>query len=464
MRELLFHIDPASSTPRYVQVYRHLKSAIMQGRILPDSKLPSIRNLAASLNLSRNTTQLAYEQLLAEGFIRSENKKGYYVEPLPLSHALPSGAREVRQHALKADPEDMIDFRLGAVDKNHFPLDKWRLLSNRALKDPSIYTYGDHQGDPLLRQSIADYLFRSRGVQAAAEQIIVGSSTQQLMYLLASILDKPFHSIGFEEPGYAGAKDVFRALSYTIEPVPVDHHGLHLPSLGQIKSRLLYVTPSHQFPLGMIMPIHHRLALLNWAEEKDGYIIEDDYDSEFRYKQKPIPAMFSLNNNDRVIYVGTFSKALLPSVRIGYLILPNSLLPRYAKKKTMFEPCASGIHQRTLHYFMEEGVWGAHIKKMRSIYKSKMAKIRDIVRQYAPANVQVNDTTMGMHIILTIQTAQTEDALIEKAARRRLKVYKTSLFYETPKNDGSVQLLLGFAGLTESEIERGLKKLLLDVL
>ncbi|MDR9852173.1 PLP-dependent aminotransferase family protein [Paenibacillus sp. VCA1] len=464
MRELLFHIDPESPVPRYVQVYRHLKNEIMQGRLLPDAKLPSIRNLAASLDLSRNTAQLAYEQLLAEGFIRSVNKKGYYVEPLPLNQALPPNLHQVRTQAEEEAPADLIDFRLGAVDPRHFPIEKWRLLSNRALKDPSIYTYGDRQGDPLLRQSIADYLFQSRGVQATAAQMIVGSSTQQLMYLLGAILGREFDSVGFEEPGYAGAKDVFRELSYHIEPVPVDPNGVHLPSLRQIKSRLLYVTPSHQFPLGMIMPIQHRLALLNWAEEHDGYIIEDDYDSEFRYKQKPVPAMFSLNNNERVIYVGTFSKALLPSVRIGYLILPHALLPRYENKKQLFEPCASGIHQRTLHYFMEEGYFGAHIKKMRSIYKNKMAAIKETVRKYAPPFVQVNDMTMGLHVILTIQTDQTEDELIKKAALRRLKVYKASMFYETPKNDGFVQLLLGFAGLAEEDIVRGLKMLLQEVL
>lgn len=464
MQELIFHIDPDSPVPRYVQVYRHLKNEIMQGRLLPDARLPSIRNLAASLNLSRNTTQLAYEQLLAEGYVRSENKKGYYVEPLPLSQALPPDLRQVRSQTEEEAPADRIDFRLGAVDPEHFPIEKWRLLSNRALKDSSIYTYGDRQGDLLLRQSIAAYLFQSRGVRAAPEQIIVGSSTQQLMYLLGAILGGTFDSIGFEEPGYAGAKDVFRELSYRIEPVPVGPNGVHLESLRQVGSRLLYVTPSHQFPLGMIMPIQHRLALLNWAEEKDGYLIEDDYDSEFRYKQKPIPAMFSLNDNERVIYVGTFSKALLPSVRIGYLILPNALLPHYEKKKLLFEPCASGIHQRTLHYFMEEGHFGAHIKKMRSIYKSKMAKIREAVRNYAPTFVQVNDTTMGLHVILTIQTDLTEDELIKKAADRRLKVYPASIFYEHPANEDRVQLLLGFAGLTEKEIERGLQTLLREVL
>ncbi|MDR0270443.1 PLP-dependent aminotransferase family protein [Paenibacillus sp.] len=201
------------------------------------------------------------------------------MEPLPLCQALPIGLHEVHPQAGEKAPADIIDFRLGAVDKGHFPIDRWRLLSNRVLKDSSIYTYGDHQGDYLLRESIAKYLFRSRGVKTTAEQIIVGSSTQQLMYLLGSILGHSFNSIGFEEPGYAGAKVVFRALSYTIEPIPVDHNGLHLPSLGQIKSKLLYVTPSHQFPLGMIMPVHHRLALLNWAEEIDGYIIEDDYEA-----------------------------------------------------------------------------------------------------------------------------------------------------------------------------------------
>ncbi|MEH6943129.1 PLP-dependent aminotransferase family protein [Bacillus sp. JJ722] len=461
INELLFHIDKNSPIPRYVQVYKKIKKEIMEGKIPPNSKLPSIRNLADALNLSRNTTQLAYEQLLAEGFVRSESKRGYFVERLPIDNYSTSSIKVNFQQTVKSPSKDMIDFRLGAVDEEHFPLDRWRILSNRILKDSSIYTYGDHQGDPLLRESIAKYLYQSRGVNASADQIIVGSNTQQLLFLLCLLLKNQFHSIAFEEPGYQGAKEVFRQLGFDIESIPVNCDGLQLQTLEKANSKLVYVTPSHQFPLGMIMPIHNRLALLNWAEKQDGYIIEDDYDSEFRYKQKPIPAMFSLNNNERVIYIGSFSKALLPSIRIGYLVLPNSLLKNYKKIKLLFEQSASNIHQRTLHYFIEEGAWGVHINKMRSIYKKKMIKIKEVMQQYTPPSIKLSDTTLGMHIILKIHTSKTEDELIELAAQHHIKVYKTSIYYETPNvNTGFVQLMLGFAGLTEFEIEKGLKTLM----
>lgn len=458
MKELLFTVKRNHQIPMYQQVYLYIKSQIETGQLQANTKLPSVRQLAQLLGVSRNTTQIAYEQLLAEGYIRSELKKGYYVQAA-ISVYFP---KEEKFRPLKEEQQIsqqiITDFRPGMIDSEHFPLAKWRALSNKVLKEDIVYQYGEQQGDPLLRESLVDYLFQSRGVQTTHDNIVIGSSTQQLLLLLSVLLKKEYAQIAVEDPGYNGAREIFSLQSYGVIPIPVLENGLDIAKLNECNARLAYVTPSHQFPLGMTMPVHQRYQLIEWATKQDGYIIEDDYDSEYRYKQRPIPSLHSLTNCEKVIYISTFSKALLPSVRISYMVLPNKLAKAYSKHAEVLEQTASSLHQRTLHYFMEEGHWYPHLRKMRMVYKRKMQVLTDAVQTHLQDVVTVIGGTSGLYIVLEVSTERSEEWLIQEAAKNDVKVYPCSPYFveSTPVKP---HIQLGFAGLEEWQIKQGIEML-----
>ena len=434
---------------KYKQIYEQFKLLIEKGQLVQNEAIPSIRQLADTLGVSRNTTLTAYEQLVAEGYIRGEPKKGYFVnsyEPVYL-HSTAS-----RSERLSKSPSDIrIDFRAGAVDADHFPLKVWRKYANQELKKDSAYVYGNLQGEFELRQQIAQYLLQSRGVKADVEEIVIGSGTQQLLLYLTLLLKGRFDSIYLENPGYDGARAVFSMQHFHIHPLPVNAYGFHLNELTD-EARLVYVTPSHQFPYGVSMPIQQRLGLIKWAAD-DGYIIEDDYDSEFRYIQKPFPALASLNR-DRVIYMGTFSKALLPSIRLSYMVLPKPLLDEYQQKYSSMEQTASSLHQLTLAQFMKMGEWDKHIRKMRLVYKRKMAFLVKKLHLHFGSKITIVGEQAGLYILIRIHTAQDEKWLINQAIRQGVKVYPTSPYFFSPS--GELLLQLGFSKLTHEEIEEGI--------
>ncbi|MBE1556743.1 PLP-dependent aminotransferase family protein [Sporosarcina limicola] len=458
MKELVFTIIRNSTLPVYQQVYRYIKNQIVSGKIVKDSKLPSIRQLAATLQVSRNTSQLAYEQLQAEGYIRSEPKKGYYVQAsISELHHSYEPIRHTKASS-KSIVQPVIDFRAGAVDGTHFPLAKWRSLSNKVLNDNLIYQYGENQGDLLLRESLATYLFQSRGVRTTSEQIVIGSSTQQLLIILSILLNEEYNQIAVEDPGYNGARELFSLQSYSVVPIPVTEDGIDITHLDTCNARLVYVTPSHQFPLGMTMPINERYNLIAWAKKVNGYIIEDDYDSEFRYKQQPIPSLQSLTNSDHIIYMSTFSKALLPSIRLSYMVLPKKLLVSYHQIALLLEQTASTLHQRTLHQFIEEGYWHSHLRKMKALYKRKIIVLCDTLQLYFKDTVKIIGDSSGLYIVIEVKTKQSEEWLVKEALKKGVKVYPCSPFYiENIPRHPTIQL--GFAGLEEYEIREGIEKL-----
>lgn len=447
IKDFLFPFN--ENEAKYKQIYEQFKLLIEKGQLVQNEAIPSIRQLADTLGVSRNTTLTAYEQLVAEGYIRGELKKGYFVnsyEPVYL-HATSS-----RSERLSESHSDIrIDFRAGAVDADHFPLKVWRKFANQELKKDSAYVYGNLQGELELRQQIAQYLLQSRGVKADAEEIIIGSGTQQLLLYLTLLLKGKFDSIYLENPGYDGARAVFSMQHFHIHPLPVNGQGFHLDELTD-EAQLVYVTPSHQFPYGVSMPIQQRLALIKWASD-DGYIIEDDYDSEFRYIQKPFPALASLNR-DRVIYMGTFSKALLPSIRLSFMVLPRALLCEYQKKYSSMEQTASPLHQLTLAQFMKMGEWDKHIRKMRLVYKRKMTFLVNQLHMHFGAKITVIGEQAGLYILIRVHAVQDENWLIDQASRYGVKVYPTSPYFFSPSGEPLLQL--GFSKLTHEEMEEGI--------
>lgn len=451
--QLLFSFHENES--KYMQIYEHIKHLIETKVLQANDRLPSIRALADNLAVSRNTTLLAYELLVAEGYIRTEPKKGYYVndlEPVYLQQEPP-----LKPVTTVSQVTDIIDFRLGAVDEQHFPLKKWRQLSNTILKNETAYTYGENFGEPALKEQLASYLMQARGMHVSPEQIIIGSSTQQLLLQLSFVLKEDFSSIILENPGYNGVREVFALQKFQLETITTTESGLQLDELTQKKSALIYVTPSHHYPLGTSMSIQERLQLIQWAYHINSYILEDDYDSEYRYAQKTLPALASLDH-ERILYFGTFSKAFLPAVRLAYLILPAPLLARFKETFQHFEHNASLLHQLTMAEFMKTGEWERHIKRMRLVYKKKMDVLRDALLQHFGGELDIVGTKAGLYVLIRVHTTQTEMQLVKKALAQRVKVYGASpLFFETTAQ--APHLLLGFANLTEKQLVEGVKRL-----
>ncbi|KAA0781833.1 MULTISPECIES: PLP-dependent aminotransferase family protein [Bacillus cereus group] len=458
MKELIFNINRKSENPMYQQVYQYIRTQILSGKLEKGKKLPSIRQLAIQLEVSRNTTQVAYEQLQSEGYIRSENKKGFFVEAIISDETLNFQPIREPHHETKHTAMKTIDFKIGTVDQENFPLKKWRMITNKIIKDSSMFSYGEKQGDIKLRKALADYLFQSRGVNTSTEQIIIGSSTQHLLLLLSLMLKQDYNYLAVEDPGYNMARELFFLQSFIIDPIPVKERGIQVDLLLKSPSRLLYVTPTHHFPYGVTIPVNERLKLIEWAKKMEGYIIEDDYDSEFRYIHQPIPSLQSLDSNDRVVYLGTFSKALLPSVRVSYMVLPKRLINEYKKILPLLEQTSSSIHQQTLATFMDEGYWYSHLRKMKALYKRKMNLLNKKLSKHFKEYVKIKGGSSGIFVIIEVKTKMSEKMLIERAHNHGIIVYPCSKYFSEYSPEYP-HIQLGFGNLSEEEIIKGVSQL-----
>lgn len=453
MKNTIFAL--AEDSPKYKQIYEQFKRYIEQGDILPHEQLPSIRELAESLQVSRNTTLTAYEQLVAEGYIRSEGRKGYFANEL--EYELIQETKDLLNHPIREKEATplLIDFRAGAVDQSHFPLKIWRRISNQMLSLKESYKYGDRFGEPFLREQIASYLLQSRGVKTEADAIIIGSTTQQLLVNLGFILKEEFQSIIVEDPGYDGVREAFQLHQFAFETLPIYEEGADFSQLEHMTSRLIYITPSHHCPLGVSMSVQQRQRLIHWAEKRKGYLIEDDYDSEFRYTQKPFPALASMDS-ERVIYFGNFSKSFLPGIRLSYMVLPQPLLHRYKHRFRYFESTVSLFSQLTMAKFMEEGEWNRHIKRMRLVYKRKVQYIVSQLQKQFQEKISIIGEQSGLYLIIKVHMDHTEQQLIEQAAKYGVKIYPTSIYVVNNHPDNPM-IRLGFGNLTFDEIQRGVE-------
>ncbi|MFJ7406210.1 MULTISPECIES: PLP-dependent aminotransferase family protein [unclassified Lysinibacillus] len=442
---------------KYKQIYQQLKTLIEQGNLKSNDSLPSIRRLAETLQVSRNTTLTAYEQLVAEGYIRGEGRKGYFVNVLEQVFLKEEETSLITPNAKQVRPAIKVDFRAGAVDQAHFPLKAWRQFANRALQLEESFVYGEPFGEPLLKEQLVQYLLQARGVKCEADDMIIGSSTQQMLLYLGFILKHDFASMIVEDPGYIGARQSFKLNGFELEALPVLEQGAQLQLLSEMQSRLLYVTPSHHFPYGVTMSIQQRQTIIQWAKTVDGYIIEDDYDSEFRYAQQPFPALASIDHT-RVIYIGTFSKSFLPAIRLSYMVLPKSLLHRYKEQFSEFEHNASTLHQLTMAAFMENGEWTRHIKRMRLIYKQKMSYLVELLQQQFGASITILGEHSGLYVLVKLHVQQSEEQLIRCAVKYGVKVYPTSPYFLQQSTHEPI-LQLGFSKLEIEDIKHGVQQL-----
>ncbi|MBO0959712.1 PLP-dependent aminotransferase family protein [Neobacillus sp. MM2021_6] len=461
MVEITINMDYGSGEPLYIQLYNFFKKEIQTGKIEPGERLPSKRRLSQHLGISQNTVETAYEQLLAEGYAESVERKGIYVNNLNRDLFIhfedsPKTQKEISEDSVQY----RVDFSHGAVALEHFPYSVWRKLTLQSLyeEENSHFLNGDSQGELALREVISKYLYQSRGVRCSADQIIIGAGTQYLIGLLTMIIGRD-RIYSMEDPGFHRTREVFKDQGVTLKPISLDQEGMALNHLAESKANITYVTPSHQFPNGMVMPITRRMELLKWAGEKDRYIIEDDYDGEFRYKGKPIPSLQGLDRNGKVIYLGTFSKSLIPSIRISFMVLPTSLLEKYNQHFTFYKQTVSRLHQHTLWQFMISGHWERHLNKMRTVYRKKQTVLIQSIEKYLGQKVTVIGDEAGLHILLNVQNQMSETELIERASEKKVKVHPTSVYYANQDIEQEPMILLGFGGLTGDQIELGIRLL-----
>lgn len=448
--------------PLYLQLYNYIKAEIQNGKIRAQSKLPSQRSLAKHLQISRNTVDAAYQQLLAEGYVISKERDGLYVVDLEKGyfqggphHFEPQLATQQKQER----PAIKYDFNYGDINLKDFPFKIWRKLSMQSLDEEQaqLLLYGDPQGELELRNYMASYLYESRGVQCSAEQIVIGAGLQFLLGIVCNLIGRN-ELFAMEDPGYYRVRYLFKDNGIKVKPIPLDEHGIHIDPLRNNNIKAVYVTPSHQFPLGTVMPISRRLALLEWAKEEDAYIIEDDYDGEFRYAGKPIPALQGLDSSDRVIYMGTFSKSLIPAIKLSYMILPRKLMGLF-HQNNYYVQTGSRLHQHTLQLFIESGHWERHLNKTRNSYKRRYETLLMSIQQTFGENGKIYGASSGLHILLEPNNKMTEEELIDTAKMAGVKVYPTSIFYANPLVVQPAKVLLGFANLAEDEIDTGIKLL-----
>ncbi|CUB32300.1 MocR-like pyridoxine biosynthesis transcription factor PdxR [Bacillus cereus] len=458
MLELTPNLNMNSKKALYVQLYEYIKKEIKDGTISAFTKLPAKRKLAGYLQVSKNTIEAAYEQLLAEGYIESVSRKGYFVCKVEQMMDVEGSEAEVEEIPFR-EGNYTFDFTQTGVDTNTFPFTTYRKLINDVWQphNNDLLFLGHPQGELSLREEIANYLYESRGVRCSASQIVLGAGTQILVKLLFQLLKGSNYAV--ENPGYHRKMVVFEQGEKKVQMLSLDRDGICMADLENSDANVVFVTPSHQFPYGMIMPITRRTQLLQWAKkEEDRYIIEDDYDSEFRYSGRPIPALQGLDTDGKVIYMGTLSKALLPSLRMSYIVLPKNLIKKYQKEYLFYTQSVSRMDQEVIRKFLNEGYWEKHIHKMRVVYRKKRDRLVFEIEKYFSNHVEVIGEDSGLHILLKVHNGMREEELIKAAAKYSIKIYPVSTYYKADTAPENV-VLLGFAILSEEEIEQAVQLL-----
>lgn len=446
-----------SSSPLYQTLYQQLKAQIQAGTIPCGAKLPSKRKLSEQLGISVNTVDSAYCQLEAEGFIQASPRRGFFVLETGLLPQTASAPTPVPAKEAAEAPSWQVDFSPSGMARQQFPFGVWRRLMKNCFNeyDENLLLRTPPQGDYALRQEVAAYLYRARGVRCTPEQIIIGAGTDNLLFILSYILPGPF-TLALENPLYNRAHQLFSRMGHPITTVPVDKEGLRLAALPGKDRVLVYTTPSHQYPLGYAMPIGQRTALLRWSGQgQHRYIIEDDYDSEFRYQSRPIPSLQSIDHQGRVIYLGTFSRSVAPGLRISYMVLPQTLLTLYQENYAGFSSTVSGFEQAVLREFMKEGHFETHVNRMRIYYRARRQCLVDALSPIRPFTDILGDPA-GHHLTLNVKNSMDEKALVASAAEKGIRVYPVSPYFlgDVPEEYRST-VLLGFGGLSDEAIKEG---------
>lgn len=460
-------LHPSSTVPMHRQLYQQLRGAILSRSLPGGSRLPSSRTLAGGLGVSRTTVLAAFDQLLAEGYLDSAVGSGTFVTEAVRGDpdgapALPRGGidghaskailsrqgERLAQSAIGGFRQDSSPrpFQPGAPAIDRFPVAVWgRLLARRWESLPgALLTYHETAGYRPLREAIAGYLRDARMMRCDADQIVIVAGSQQALYLIAHLLTDPGDVVWMEDPGYRGARVAFLSAGATVTPVPVDAEGFALHSVAATTpaARLVYVTPSHQFPLGTTMSLRRRLALLEWAARHSAWIIEDDYSSEYRYAGKPLAAMQGLDRAGRVIYLGTFSKVLFPAIRLGYLVAPPALIDTFRATRALLDRGSPTLDQAVLADFIAGGHFGRHIRRMRTLYADRQAAMLDACARDLRGLLEVSPSDAGMHVVGWLPERCDDQMVSEEAAAQGIHVPPLSGYSIRPPQRGA--LVLGY--------------------
>jgi len=455
MKEFAFTPKWEVKTPLYEQIYRYVVEEIRRGRLTEGDRLPSKRALSAHLGVSMSTVEGAYGLLTAEGYIRALPRSGYRVCPvLPLGETAQPPCRAAAPEA----PGDGLDncFSTSAVDASLFPYAAWARLLREAAREPELLQRGHPQGDYALRAALCDFLHQYRGVSCAPEQVLVGAGMEHLLGVLFQLLPRD-GAVALEDPGYHAPWRTLDNLGRTSVAVPVDGAGLSAEALEASGASFAYVTPSHQFPLGVTMPAGRRSRLLRWAHAAPGrYLIEDDYDSEFRYASRPIPALQGLDGGERVVYTGTFSRSLAPSIRAAYLILPPPLLEEYRRRFLPGAATVSRYEQQVLCRFLTSGQYGRHLRRVSNLYRQRCAALTAALESAFPQG-RVTGNDAGLHLLLTLPGAD-EGELVRRAGAAGYRLHSLGE-YCRGRSPRPGTLVLGFAGLDAAAAPEAVERL-----
>ena len=449
-----------NNTPLYQQIYEWIKSEIQSKNYKPHGRIPSKRKLSEHLAVSINTIDTAYCQLIDEGYIVAIPKKGYYICDIDEYHHM-----NIIQHENPQPNQDLgnllVDFSPSNIDHNSFPYKTWRNLFKSCFNefDHSIFKRTITQGDVNLRRELVTFLHSSRGVNCDERQVIIGAGTENSLRTLSLILSKDI-SIALENPVYRKAYKTFDHMGHEILAIPIDDKGIEIEPLKNLSNVAVYVTPSHQFPLGISMPIGRRVELLNFANQAEGrFIIEDDYDSEFRYIRKPLPSLQSIDQNGKVIYIGTFSTSIAPSIRISYMVLPVSLLKNYEKIYSEFGSEVSNLEQRLVAKFIADGNYEKHLNKMRKLYKEKRGHLIKELEIFGD-KIKIVGESAGNHLLIKLLTKSSEKEMCKAATQNGVKVYPISDYFIGARLEKyNNTFLLGYGALSKEEISEGVRLL-----
>jgi GntR family transcriptional regulator/MocR family aminotransferase len=473
-------LDPGASTPLRRQLYEWFRRAIADGRLKSGQRVPSSRGLAAELQVSRLTVVCAYEQLEAEGYLQSFRGAGTCIAASIPELRRPGGARTGRSErrargtrgtakrakqllSMPEEPQPSIagPFRVSLPALDHFPRRAWSRLISRHARSASIrdMTYGDPMGEPKFRAAIAEYLGAVRAVRCDASQIMVTSGSQQAVQITLRALLDSGDAVWAEEPGYSGLHRALVASGCEPVPVPVDDEGLNVEEgiRRRPSARAAYVTPSHQYPLGITLSAARRIQLLNWAQGADAWIIEDDYDSEYRFGAEPITSLQGLDTDDRVIYIGTFSKVLFPALRMGYLVLPKDLIPGFRAVRDAIDIFPPVLYQRALTDFICDGGFARHIRKMRTLYAVRRERMIEAIERHFRGVVEISSAAAGLHLVIRLPRSVDDKAAAARASAAGIACTALSACcLDSPQLGG---LILGYGGVAAGGVQEAVRKL-----